>query len=126
MPVDQARHLHARVLPGARLIHDSIYSLPCDGKNLPTLRFQVSGEMFEVPPSLYILQEIAPGRCMSGFAGEDVDGTAWILGDVFLRGVYSVSSPTRAFNEAALVVCGLGQLDTLELTSPRLLHHWRQ
>lgn len=29
---------------------------------------------------------------MSGFAGEEVDGTAWILGDVFLRSVYSVCS----------------------------------
>lgn len=95
MPVDLARHLHAKVLPGARHIHDGIYSLPCKGENLPTLRFQISGEVFEVPPSLYILQEIAPGRCMSGFAGEEVDGTAWILGDVFLRSVYSVSLPAR-------------------------------
>ncbi|KAF9907751.1 hypothetical protein EC991_010621 [Linnemannia zychae] len=90
MPVDLARHLHAQLLPGARHIHDGIYSLPCDGKNMPTLRLQISGKMFEVPPSLYTLQEIAPGRCMSGFAGEEVDGTAWILGDVFLRSVYSI------------------------------------
>ncbi|KAK3835717.1 MAG: aspartic peptidase domain-containing protein [Linnemannia gamsii] len=90
MPVDLARHLHAQLLPGARHIHDGIYSLPCNGKNMPMLRVQVSGKMFEVPPSLYTLQEIAPGRCMSGFAGEEVDGTAWILGDVFLRSVYSI------------------------------------
>ncbi|KAG0281915.1 Vacuolar protease A [Linnemannia exigua] len=90
MPVDLARHLHAQLLPGARHIHDGIYSLPCNGKNMPMLRVQVGGKMFEVPPSLYTLQEIAPGRCMSGFAGEEVDGTAWILGDVFLRSVYSI------------------------------------
>ncbi|KAG0328976.1 hypothetical protein BGZ99_003840 [Dissophora globulifera] len=59
-------------------------------RDMPTLQFQISGKMFEVPPELYTLQEIAPGRCMSGFAGEDVDGTAWILGDVFLRSVYSI------------------------------------
>lgn len=93
MPVDLARHLHAQLLPGARHIHDGIYSLPCNGKNMPILRVQVGGKMFEVPPSLYTLQEIAPGRCMSGFAGEEVDGTAWILGDVFLRSIYSVSAP---------------------------------
>ncbi|KAG0220530.1 aspartic peptidase domain-containing protein [Mortierella sp. GBAus27b] len=90
MPVDLARHLHAKILPGARHIHDGIYSLPCNGESLPTFRFQISGQVLEVDPSLYILQEIAPGRCMSGFAGEQVDGTAWILGDVFLRSVYSI------------------------------------
>ncbi|ORZ20175.1 aspartic peptidase domain-containing protein, partial [Lobosporangium transversale] len=90
MPVNLARHLHSKVLPGAAHIHDNIYSLPCDHKDLPTLRIQISGAMFDVPPSLYVLQQIAPGRCMSGFAGEEVDGTAWILGDVFLRSIYSI------------------------------------
>ncbi|KAI1321321.1 Vacuolar protease A [Mortierella claussenii] len=90
MPVDFARYLHAKVLPGALHIHDGIYSLPCLGKNMPTLQFQIEGKLFEVPPSLYILQPIASGRCMSGFAGEQVDGTTWILGDVFLRSVYSI------------------------------------
>ncbi|KAG0032250.1 hypothetical protein BGZ81_011342 [Podila clonocystis] len=90
MPVDLARHLHSRVLPGAKHIHDGIYSLPCNGKDMPTLRLQIEGKYLEVPPSLYTLQEVAPGRCMSGFAGEEVDGTAWILGDVFLRSVYSI------------------------------------
>ncbi|KAF9112279.1 hypothetical protein BGX27_003680 [Mortierella sp. AM989] len=90
MPVDLARHMHSKFLPGARHIHDGIYSLPCNHKNMPTLRFQIAGETYNVPPSLYTLQEIAPGRCMSGFAGEEVDGTAWILGDVFLRSVYSI------------------------------------
>ncbi|KAF9374497.1 hypothetical protein CPC16_001262 [Podila verticillata] len=90
LPVDLARHLHSRVLPGAKHIHDGIYSLPCNGEDMPTFRFQIEGKYLEVPPSLYTLQEIAPGRCMSGFAGEEVDGTAWILGDVFLRSVYSI------------------------------------
>ncbi|KAF9304965.1 Vacuolar protease A [Mortierella antarctica] len=90
MPVDLARHLHSKVLPGAKHIHDGIYSLPCNGEGMPTLRFQIEGKYVEVPPSMYTLQEVAPGRCMSGFAGEEVDGTAWILGDVFLRGVYSI------------------------------------
>ncbi|GJJ75157.1 hypothetical protein EMPS_07515 [Entomortierella parvispora] len=90
MPEDMARRIHARHLPGSRHIHDGIYSIPCRNKNMPTLRFQIEGKMYEVPPKLYTLQEIAPGRCMSGFAGEDVDGTAWILGDVFLRSVYSI------------------------------------
>ncbi|KAG0086811.1 Vacuolar protease A [Podila epicladia] len=90
MPVDLARHLHSKVLPGAKHIHDGIYSLPCNGEEMPTLRFQIESKYFEVPPNLYTLQEVAPGRCMSGFAGEEVDGTAWILGDVFLRGVYSI------------------------------------
>ncbi|KAF9921450.1 hypothetical protein FBU30_008493 [Linnemannia zychae] len=90
MPVNLARHIHAKLLPGARHIHDGIYSLPCNGNNMPMLRVQMGGKMFEVPPSLYTLQEIAPGRCMSGFAGEEVDGSTWILGDVFLRTVYSI------------------------------------
>ncbi|KAF9207536.1 hypothetical protein BGZ49_000207 [Haplosporangium sp. Z 27] len=90
MPEDLARHIHSKVLPGARHIHDGIYSLPCNHKNMPNVQFQIGGETFDVPPSLYTLQEIAPGRCMSGFAGEEVDGTAWILGDVFLRSVYSI------------------------------------
>ncbi|KAF9328868.1 Vacuolar protease A [Podila minutissima] len=90
MPVDLARHLHSKVLPGAKHIHDGIYSLPCNGEGMPTIRFQIEGKYLEVPPSMYTLQEVAPGRCMSGFAGEEVDGTAWILGDVFLRGVYSI------------------------------------
>jgi len=91
MPVDLARHRHGKLLPGARHIHDGVYSLPCKGENLPTLHFQISGEVFEVPPSFYILHEITPGRCMSGLAGVEVDDTTWILGDVFLRSVYSVS-----------------------------------
>ncbi|KAG0334728.1 hypothetical protein BG004_000288 [Podila humilis] len=90
MPVELARHLHSKILPGAKVIHDGVYSIPCNGKGMPTLRIQISGKQFEVPPRLYTLQEIAPGRCMSGFAGEEVDGTSWILGDVFLRSVYSI------------------------------------
>ncbi|KAF9345438.1 hypothetical protein BGX34_004761 [Mortierella sp. NVP85] len=49
MPMDLAR---AKLLPGARHIHDGIYSLPCKGENLPTLHLQISEEVFEVPPSL--------------------------------------------------------------------------
>ncbi|KAF9195516.1 hypothetical protein BGZ51_000092 [Haplosporangium sp. Z 767] len=90
MPLDLARNLHSKYLPGARHIQNGIYSLPCKGKDMPTLRVQIAGKIFEVPPSLYTLQEIAPGRCMSGFAGEEIDGTTWILGDVFLRSVYSI------------------------------------
>ncbi|KAG0207246.1 hypothetical protein BGX28_001465 [Mortierella sp. GBA30] len=94
MPVNLARHMHAKFLPGARHIHDGIYSLPCDVQGMPTLQFQISGKTFALPPYLYTLQEIAPGRCMSGFAGEDVEGSTWILGDVFLRSVYSTPTPT--------------------------------
>ncbi|KAF9948279.1 hypothetical protein BGZ72_009788 [Mortierella alpina] len=90
VPVALARHLHAKFLPGARHIHDGIYSLPCNVQGMPMLKFQIGGRTFELPPRLYTLQEIAPGRCMSGFAGEEVEGTSWILGDVFLRSVYSI------------------------------------
>ncbi|KAF9959909.1 hypothetical protein BGZ70_008733 [Mortierella alpina] len=90
VPVALARHLHAKFLPGARHIHDGIYSLPCNVQGMPMLKFEIGGRTFELPPHLYTLQEIAPGRCMSGFAGEEVEGTSWILGDVFLRSVYSI------------------------------------
>ncbi|KAF9572209.1 hypothetical protein EC968_010147 [Mortierella alpina] len=90
VPVGLARHLHAKLLPGARHIHDGIYSLPCNLQGMPILKFEIGGRTFELPPHLYTLQEIAPGRCMSGFAGEEVEGTSWILGDVFLRSVYSI------------------------------------
>ncbi|KAF9287116.1 hypothetical protein BGZ68_002219 [Mortierella alpina] len=90
VPVALARHLHAKFLPGARHIHDGIYSLPCNVQGMPMLKFEIGGRIFELPPHLYTLQEIAPGRCMSGFAGEEVEGTSWILGDVFLRSVYSI------------------------------------
>ncbi|KAF9935464.1 hypothetical protein BGZ67_003414 [Mortierella alpina] len=90
IPVALARHLHAKFLPGARHIHDGIYSLPCNVQGMPMLKIEIGGKTFELPPHLYTLQEIAPGRCMSGFAGEEVEGTSWILGDVFLRSVYSI------------------------------------
>ncbi|KAF9163281.1 hypothetical protein DFQ26_002737 [Actinomortierella ambigua] len=90
VPVDIAKHLHARLLPGAKHISEGIYSLPCDTGSMPSLQLTIAGRQLTLPPSLYTLQEIAPGRCMSGFAGEEVDGSTWILGDVFLRSVYSV------------------------------------
>ncbi|KAF9976366.1 hypothetical protein BGZ73_008724 [Actinomortierella ambigua] len=90
VPVDIAKHLHAKLLPGAKHIREGIYSLPCDTTNMPVMQLTISGRLFTLPPSLYTLQEIAPGRCMSGFAGEEVDGSTWILGDVFLRSVYSI------------------------------------
>ncbi|KAG0230824.1 hypothetical protein BGW42_000649 [Actinomortierella wolfii] len=90
VPIDVAKHIHAKLLKGAKHIRDGLYSLPCDTAELPMLELTISGRQFTLPPSLYTLQEIAPGRCMSGFAGEQVDGSTWILGDVFLRSVYSV------------------------------------
>lgn len=93
---------------GAMLISDGYYSIPCDAK-LPTLkivlgsysddgggtslqRFLVDGHSLKIKMCGQVMGEIACS-CLFGVMGVDIphqNGEFWILGDVFMRNVYSV------------------------------------
>ncbi|KAJ1543274.1 hypothetical protein HK405_009388 [Cladochytrium tenue] len=66
-----------------------VYTLPCStATSGPTVSVTLGGVAYTIPPAIYVLSE--SGTCFSGFTnGADSIGLA-ILGDVFIRAVYTV------------------------------------
>nr|XP_033774487.1 gastricsin [Geotrypetes seraphini] len=78
---------------GAQLDQNGGYVVNCNNiPNMPTLSFTISGVPFPLPPTAYILQ--SNGYCSLGimptYMPSQNGQPVWILGDVFLRGYYSV------------------------------------
>jgi len=81
------------------LIHDILYNnyhitvqeggiLPCNvTTELPDLIFNFNGKLFGIPSHDYIVP--SGNHCVLLFI-EEIDGSTWILGDVFLRRVYTI------------------------------------
>jgi len=60
----------------------------CSNYNtLPSLTVDLSGNLFTIPPSVYVLK--SGGQCAPLIQGE-LGSTLWILGDTFIRGYYTV------------------------------------
>lgn len=91
-PSDQVTAFYEQI-PGSRLhLHDAqnkIWSYPCSSS--PSISFSWDGgENWTIPPEIFSVGTVSPGssQCIGAISGDD--DTKWILGDRFMRTVYTV------------------------------------
>ncbi|KAJ8472586.1 hypothetical protein ONZ45_g16604 [Pleurotus djamor] len=90
-PADSVAQFYANI-PGARDASNTLgtgfFTLPCT--SVPTVSLKLGGRSFPISADSLNLGQVSPGspRCIGGVASVDFSGM-WILGDVFLRNVYS-------------------------------------
>lgn len=78
-------------VPGAQDASDTagpgFFTVPCD--SIPTISFTFAGTSFSVAPDILNLGLLEAGSsdCVAGLLGQDVG--FWVIGDVFLRNVYT-------------------------------------
>lgn len=86
IPPGDAATLFARV-PGSFPSGDN-YIIPCD--STATIEFEFSGVKYSISPDDYI-GATSTGGCVSTIVGHQTSGPdTWLVGDVFLKNVYSV------------------------------------
>ncbi|PHH74895.1 hypothetical protein CDD82_4728 [Ophiocordyceps australis] len=86
-PPEMVKKLHS-VIPGAESSNDQTYHVPCDSKK--SLTFTFSGVDYQVPAKDWISPKNVAGKCTSNIYGHEVAKGAWLLGDTFLKNVYTV------------------------------------
>lgn len=65
------------------------YTLPCDSKLVIDIGF--GGKTYGISYKDYVGQDLGGGRCASNIVGRvTFDDNQWLMGDVFLKNVYSV------------------------------------
>lgn len=91
---EDAKHIHSEI-EGATANTDGSYSIPCHLKGtLPALKLSVNNFTLSVSSDDYVLlpSQDDESMCLSGISGHDIKKpNHWILGDIFLRGYYTVS-----------------------------------
>ncbi|KAL7007045.1 hypothetical protein EMMF5_003271 [Cystobasidiomycetes sp. EMM_F5] len=87
-PPDQAKAFWAQV-PGAEPYGNGYYTFPCD--SVPKVSFSFGGKQWSVSSDNINLGRTFAGsnECIGAVVGMDVGIDAWILGDSFLKGVYT-------------------------------------
>lgn len=83
-PESDVAALH-KLIPGATTKDNVTYSVPCDTDKDITVTF--SGVSYTIPPRDWLTGRV---NCTSNFYGHEVMKDSWLLGDVFLKNVYSV------------------------------------
>ncbi|KAF8433778.1 acid protease [Boletus edulis BED1] len=65
------------------------YTFPCD--SFPSISLTFGGKSFPIAASALNLGSVSSGSsdCVSGIVGQDIASSFWIVGDVFLQGVYT-------------------------------------
>lgn len=86
-PQDAVQKIHS-VIPGSKSSDGKTYSVPCDSEQ--ALTFTFSGADFEVSPKDWISPKNLQGQCTSNIYGQEAVAGAWLLGDTFLKNVYTV------------------------------------
>ncbi|KAG0129595.1 aspartic peptidase domain-containing protein [Tuber indicum] len=89
LPPADALKLHS-IIPGAETNGD-VFAVPCDTTS--NIEFTFGGVKYKVPPKDYVSGRINAGQniCQSLITGRQILGNnMWLLGDVFLKNVYSV------------------------------------
>ncbi|KAI0318418.1 acid protease [Amylostereum chailletii] len=77
-------------IDGSKASDDGTYTIPCDFSTPVSITF--AGKEFSIDPSTFTVGQASSGSsdCVGGLAGDDDIGSEfWIVGDVFLRNVYT-------------------------------------
>ncbi|KAH8100357.1 aspartic peptidase domain-containing protein, partial [Cristinia sonorae] len=80
-------------IPGAKdaakTVAPGYYTVPCDA--VPTVQLTFGRKAFEIPPVAFNLGRVdgASEDCVAGIVSSGTSQSFWIVGDVFLRGVYT-------------------------------------
>lgn len=80
-------------IPGAKdaakTVAPGYYTVPCDA--VPTVQLTFGRKAFEIPPEAFNLGRVDGGSedCVAGIVSSGTSQSFWIVGDVFLRGVYT-------------------------------------
>lgn len=91
-PAEDVAAIH-HVIPGAQSSDGVTYTVPCDSDKDITVQF--SGVTYTISPKDW-LSRSSNGLCTSNFYGHEVLAGAWLLGDIFLKNVYSVFDADNA------------------------------
>ncbi|PNY29633.1 Aspartic-type endopeptidase ctsD [Tolypocladium capitatum] len=86
-PADMVKKVHS-VIPGSESSDGSTYTVPCDSTKPLTLTF--SGVDFKISPQDWISPKDNAGKCTSNIYGHEVVKGSWLLGDTFLKNVYTI------------------------------------
>ncbi|KAF8268682.1 acid protease [Lactarius quietus] len=75
-------------IPGSHYVGSGTWSIPCDFNTSVSMTF--SGEEFQISASTFNLGPLldSSGACLGGFSAAFYPGL-WVVGDVFLRNVYT-------------------------------------
>jgi len=91
VPPADATAILTALSPGAATNNQGSFTLPCDTTTPLTVTF--GGQKLDISSKDYVGQQVAPGskNCMSNIIGQQIGGAnQMLLGDVFLKNVYSV------------------------------------
>ncbi|CAG8586375.1 24554_t:CDS:2, partial [Dentiscutata erythropus] len=93
MPLEDAEEIHKQI-PGATRM-DNQFVVPCDTK--AKVAFTFGGVSYNIDPRDLAFQPTGKNNlCASGIAAGNIGGAnTWLVGDVFLRNVYSVFDVKR-------------------------------
>ncbi|KAF5024973.1 hypothetical protein F66182_2924 [Fusarium sp. NRRL 66182] len=87
-PPDNVKKIHA-LIEGAQSSDDgTTFTVPCDSSGNLTLTF--SGVDYVISPKDWVSPPNKEGECTSNIYGFEVVKGAWLLGDTFLKNVYTV------------------------------------